>query len=125
MFLWYNGYRREKEGQITYQCYEMNKGDKRVDNTMDFENLEVGKKYKSYRELCEALGVNPRAGNSKKAQMKQINANIDYTKEGNGFIIREVYIIPEEIEDGRAGRQVVDYEEFSSSQGALGESWGL
>ena len=62
---------------------------------MNIENLEVGNRYKNYSELCEALNIEPKKNsNSKKAQMKEIERHIRYSKEGHIFVVDEIYDTP-------------------------------
>ena len=68
---------------------------------MDIENLEKGMVIKSYRELCDILGIKITTGNSKMAQIKEIERFVKYNKEGNKFIIEEIYETPKESTDGR------------------------
>ena len=56
---------------------------------MNIQKLEVGMKVK-YKELCELLGIEPKEGNSRKAQFKEIDKLIGYHKEGQLFIIDEI-----------------------------------
>lgn len=58
------------------------------------------KRYKNYKELCEALGWEVTNGNSKKKQMKELNMICKYEKEGYAFVIKEVYKQPTEQLDG-------------------------
>ena len=39
---------------------------------MKIENLEIGMKIK-YKKLCELLGIEPKEGNSRKKQFKEID----------------------------------------------------
>ena len=55
--------------------------------------LEVGE-YKNYKAICEAMGWEITSGNSKKKQMKDLNNLCNYHKEGNKFIIDEVFENP-------------------------------
>lgn len=48
-------------------------------------------KVKNYKELCELLGLIPKAGNSKPKQLEGIGQYIKYHKYGRAFIIDEVY----------------------------------
>lgn len=67
---------------------------------MHIDNLEL-KTYKNYKELCEALEIKPCAGNSKKSQLKELDTYCNYHKEGNKFIIDEIFDIQKEKEDLR------------------------
>ena len=58
---------------------------------MKIENLSEGQVIKNYKELCALLGIEPCAGNSKKSQLKELERYINYHKEGNKFIVDEVY----------------------------------
>lgn len=56
---------------------------------------------KNYKELCEVLEIKPCAGNSKKSQLKELDTYCNYHKEGNKFIIDEIFDIQKEKEDLR------------------------
>lgn len=58
---------------------------------MKIESLFEGLIIKNYKELCSILEIKVEAGNSKKAQLKELERFIKYHKEGNKFIIDEVY----------------------------------
>lgn len=58
---------------------------------MKIENLEEGKVFKNYPALCEALGIVAKRGDSKTAQMKQIERYVKLEKNGNKLIVVEVY----------------------------------
>ena len=60
---------------------------------MNIENLCEGLVIKNYKELCRLLEIKVEAGNSKKAQLKELDRFIKYHKEGNKFIIDEIYSI--------------------------------
>ena len=51
--------------------------------------------------MCGLLEIEKKAGNSRKAQLKELERFIKYKKEGNKFIILELYDEPLEIIDGR------------------------
>lgn len=51
--------------------------------------LQVGV-YKNYKELCGALGWDVKAGDSKKAQMKELDKICTYKRVGNSFIIKRL-----------------------------------
>lgn len=68
-----------------------------------YNNLKVGQIYKSYRQVCEALCEDVRGGSSKMAQIKEWNCYFKYEKDGNKFIIKEIYTVPLKKEDGRGG----------------------
>ena len=49
---------------------------------------------KNYRELCKLLNTKEKAGDSKKAQLKEIQRYIKYKKRKYEFIIEEIYEEP-------------------------------
>lgn len=57
---------------------------------MKIENLEIGMKIK-YKKLCELLGIEPKEGNSRKKQFKEIDKLIEYHKEGQLFVIDKIF----------------------------------
>lgn len=66
---------------------------------MNISNLQQGMVVKNYRELCKLLEIEVKAGNSKKAQLKELNKYIKYHKDGNKFIIDEIIDIEKSISD--------------------------
>lgn len=58
---------------------------------MNISSLKENQVVKNYKELCSILEIKAEAGNSKKAQLKELERFINYHKEGNRFIIDEVY----------------------------------
>lgn len=69
---------------------------------MNTNNLSEGMELKSFKDLCDKLGIEVKKGNSRIAQEKDISRYIKYSK-GKGYklIIEEIYHIPKEKEDGR------------------------
>lgn len=49
------------------------------------------KVYKNYKELCEALGWKPQTGKSKQLQIKKLGDICNYSRDGNKYIINEIY----------------------------------
>ena len=70
------------------------------------------KTYKNYKELCVAMDWKIADGNSKKKQLKELESLCEYHKEGNKFVIDEVYDTPLPIEDGRGGKQPSNFPQF-------------
>ena len=68
---------------------------------MNIENLKIGMVIKNYKELCSLLGVKTVGGNGKIAQFKELERYVKYHKEGNKFIIDEIFEEPKEKNDGR------------------------
>lgn len=64
-------------------------------------NISEGQIFKNYKELCLALGEKVKTGNGKKSQLKEIERYIEYEKEGNKFVIKEVYSKPKDKTDKR------------------------
>lgn len=58
---------------------------------MSEENKLEVRVYKNYRELCEALGWEIKTSNSKKKQLKDLECMCEYHRDGNKFVIDEVY----------------------------------
>ncbi|RKJ60837.1 hypothetical protein D7X33_27380, partial [Butyricicoccus sp. 1XD8-22] len=65
------------------------------------ELLKVGQVYKSYRQVCEALGEKVKAGDSKYSQLKEWERYFKYDKDGNKFIITDIFDEPSEKVDLR------------------------
>ncbi|MCM3792484.1 hypothetical protein M3690_04155 [Priestia megaterium] len=68
---------------------------------MKIENVSEGQIIKNYKALCSELEVPVEAGNSKKAQLKEWERYFGYQKQGNKFIITDIYETPKEKVDGR------------------------
>lgn len=62
---------------------------------MDLSNLHTGDVIKNYRYLCDILKEPYRNGGSgKKSQLKMFNKYFDWEKQGQKFIIKEIYDTP-------------------------------
>lgn len=61
---------------------------------MNIQNLKVGQVVKNYKAMCEILGEKVKAGDSKKSQLKEWSRFMDYDKEGNKMIVKEIYDAP-------------------------------
>ena len=59
--------------------------------------------FNSYRDLCNYLGESIKGGNAKKSQIKEWERYFSYKKDGNKFIITEVFDTPQEKIDKRGG----------------------
>lgn len=68
--------------------------------------LKPGDIIKNYKDLCTILEIPVLAGNAKKYQLKDLNRYFDYKKDGQKFIITEVYSSPKEKEDKRIENSV-------------------
>lgn len=58
------------------------------------ENLKVGLVVKNYRELCKLLGADIKDGKSKRLQIKDWERYFRYSRDGNKYIIEEIYDEP-------------------------------
>lgn len=67
-----------------------------------YKNLHVGQIFKSYRQVCEALGEKVKSGDSKKAQLKEWGRFFLSHKDGNKIIIDEIYENPKDKLDDRS-----------------------
>lgn len=74
------------------------------------ENLEVGQIIKNYKVLCELLEVKPTLGKGREYHMREFERYCKYHKDGQKFIIDEVYEVPLEKIDGRQGGNHTKYE---------------
>ena len=68
---------------------------------MDLSNVEIGKTYKNYKELCEVLGEPIKGGNAKIAQLKEWDKYLKLVKIGykikiENFVIGNKVVITEE-----------------------------
>lgn len=55
------------------------------------DNLYIGMILKNYKELCSILGVPIKTGNAKKAQLIWFEKHFTYKKDGNKFIIIDIF----------------------------------
>lgn len=68
---------------------------------MTIQNLKQGQVIKNYKELCKILDIKVKAGDSKKAQLKELARYCKFTREGFKYIIEEIYNKPLEKVDNR------------------------
>ena len=74
--------------------------------------LEI-KTYKNYKELCKAMEWKITGGSSKKKQLKELESLCEYHKEGNKFIVTNIFDEPKEIIDKRTRNEsTFDYSQF-------------
>ena len=57
---------------------------------MKIENLHEGQIFKNYNDLCATLEIKAKRGNSKNAQIKEMNTLFSHHKEGNKIVIDEI-----------------------------------
>lgn len=68
---------------------------------MKTENLKEDMVIKNYRRLCELLEIEVTGGDSKKSQLKELDMYCSYEKQGNKYIIKEIYTESLPKQDGR------------------------
>lgn len=68
------------------------------------DNLKIGQVAKNYKELCSILEIKVEAGNSKKSQLKELERFINYHKEGNKFVIDEIF---EKIKEKERSKDII------------------
>lgn len=68
---------------------------------MNIEKLKEGMVIKNYKELCNLLGLKVLNGKSKVYQIQNMERYFSYHKNGNKFIIDEIYDTPKLKEDKR------------------------
>ena len=70
--------------------------------TLYTSKLYVNQIFKNYKELCAFFDEKPTTGCSKQAQFKEWERYFSYRKEGNKFVVTEVFDTPKEKVDNRA-----------------------
>lgn len=68
---------------------------------IDVSKLYIGMVIKNYKELCKILGQEIRNGKSKKLQIENFKRYFDFEKDGQRFIITDIYDSPIPKEDLR------------------------
>lgn len=77
---------------------------------MQINNLQVGMVLKNYKHLCEVLEESVKTSNSKKAQIKEWERYFEYHKDGNKYIIDDIFGVEKEKVDNRnSGNNKVKY----------------
>ena len=72
------------------------------DPCIDTSQLCIGMVVKNYKEMCRLLGEPEKnGGTSKKAQLKEWRRHLDWMRDGNRYIILDIYEQPLPREDGR------------------------
>ena len=69
---------------------------------MKLSNLSVGQRIPNYKKLCELLEEPVKDGNSKKSQQREWKRYFSYDREGNAYVIKEIFDTAKLSEDGRA-----------------------
>lgn len=58
------------------------------------KRLSPGYVFKSYRDLCDYLGIEPTGGSRKKAILAELSRCCSFERDGNKFIITKVFTFP-------------------------------
>ncbi|MFE6075751.1 hypothetical protein ACFVQB_14865 [Paenibacillus sp. NPDC057886] len=70
---------------------------------VDTKKLVKGQVYKNYKEICLSLNEKVKTGNAKISQLNLWESFFDYSRDGNKFIINEVYKKPKGKQSSRYG----------------------
>ncbi|GIN22636.1 hypothetical protein [Siminovitchia fordii] len=73
---------------------------------MRVDKLKTGMKFKNYKDICNVLEMEIKRGNSRKAQIKDLERYCRLIKQGHSFTIAEVYKNPLEKLDMRGKNSV-------------------
>lgn len=80
---------------------------------MQVNNLTVGQEVKNYKKLCALLNIAIKGGNGKKLQQKEFDRYFKYEKQGQKYIIKEIYEqAKEKIDKRKEGNNTVFAEDF-------------
>ena len=66
--------------------------------------LEV-KTYKNWKEICETMGWKTTGGDTKRKYLKMLDSLCEYMKDGNKFIVTNIFDEPKEIIDKRKRKE--------------------
>lgn len=69
---------------------------------MNLDKLKVGMEVKNYKVLCELIGEDVKAGDSKKYQVRNWERYFSYSKKGQKFKINEIYDTEKDKIDNRS-----------------------
>ena len=61
---------------------------------LDTSKIEEGMLIKNYKQLCELLNLKVTTGESKQIQMREIERYMDLLKDGNSYVVLEIYDKP-------------------------------
>lgn len=73
-------------------------------SNLDCSNLSVGMTVKNYKVMCSLLNESVTNGSSKQCQLRRWKRYFDFEKQGQKFIITEMYETPKEKIDYRRSR---------------------
>lgn len=87
---------------------------------MKIEKLTEGMLIKNYKELCALLDLPVKGGNAKKAQLKEIECFCRLLKQGNKFIVEEVYNMKmDKVDKRKDAKKVSNNSKYSNDIQAL------
>lgn len=75
-------------------------------------SLSVGEEFKNYNDLCSVLQLKPTSGKSKRLQMKEIERFMSFERQGQKYIIKEIYPVPKEKKDNKRNSKYKDLIEY-------------
>lgn len=78
-----------------------------VQNDVNIQNLSIGMVVKNYKQMCELLQETITTGMAKKAQIKNWKRYFDFDREGQKFIINEIFDTPYPTYDARKQRDSI------------------
>src|SRR5688572_12334097 len=67
----------------------------------DISKIKKGDRISNYRKMCELMGEPVLTSDSKTAQIKRWETVMKLKREGNAFIVEEIYAVPLSKEDKR------------------------
>lgn len=73
---------------------KMTERKKNEEYIFNLRNVSEGETIKNYRTLCEVLEIEIKDGNSKKAQLKEIERFIKLSKKGRSFVVEAIHEQP-------------------------------
>lgn len=74
---------------------------------IDISKLEIGMIIKNYKEMCALLNQEVKGGCSKKSQIKEWECYFNFHKDGNKFVIDEIYNCPMKKIDDRTNSNTI------------------
>ncbi|OMD43019.1 hypothetical protein [Paenibacillus odorifer] len=79
---------------------------------MNIDNLHIGFTAKNYKHMCEVLGEEVKAGDSRKGQLNRWACYFNATKNGQKIIVTEIYDTPKPLPQHGGSRTVIPYIEI-------------
>lgn len=108
----------ERNTKMKYTDYSKN--DLNIDKLREYVQTNIETKedntVKNYKLMCGLIGEDETTGNSKKAQLNRWKRYFDFYKEGQKFVINEIYDEPFATDDQRFYRHFKGEEKFLISK---------